>query len=385
MGRACWLLGYLLCFVTSVVESCDNINACGQLYYPYLFRAAPGRAQVGASRPIPAGLWGGEICLDDNGHSVDLDQYGFNSYDPDVPDADGIHVSFMSYDDVTSTLLTVSKSGEKEPALVKYNMASSYLCERGVRQVSSVVTGFMLSSEDQPYYMDSECGYYCGLGPVAMLGGRVFFILSGVVGQHHNALERVVSLRELTVGPRLNSSRFDVLQNSRLVHVIHQEVYQKPHPEVSGWAAGQLRVASVQGGLHFFLQVLDTSGNQPVMKLLHIVDYQHSTTQVLHSQPINPFYTAGSLDLDYLGAVDLRATYLCWTAATLILCSHFRLCSNGSVVIDEFRPVVVLKEGEAGHVCYTGMSASYYILVIFWEGIPSKAERYASVCGFCGF
>lgn len=343
--------------VFNSAHTCDYVNECYQTYHRYLFRSTPGSTGP-SQRP---GVWGGELCLENNGNSSDLQTHGFDSLELD-PSAtgSGVYMNHLSYDTEAFILLTVSKTPSKYPDAVRYTLTTSYLCKANQERFLGIETDFILINDEQPYFMDPDCGFRCGLGPFAMLGERIFFVLSAVYGQRLDQLEREIHLRELTscsISGRdePEAASFDPYACSRLVAVISKQAYKKPNPSITQWTTKSLKVSRFNQMLHFFIQVFDTSDTKsPQLKLIHVVE--HQAPEVIHSEPINGFYVSRNLDVDFIGSLDVEENYVCWSATTKILCGHFQIAAggNGTIQKETFRPAIVLESDEASHVCHTG-------------------------------
>jgi hypothetical protein len=320
----------------------------------YLMRTSPGGDGV-----RPAGIWAGEVKGHSHGRAEDLFTHGFSSLEGVNSSMVGLEVTVLSRDPVGRGLLVVTKNTQGQMSLA----LGSGLC--GDSKPRVLLHNVKPVDAQNPYMSDTECRHKCGLGPLALYDGRVYFVLTAIYGKIYSQLVRHMEIRLLDttgncaeviagLGQRVDGSQkdFPVLQCSHLVATLFTEPYTKPNPVVSRWSSQHLTITTrtydseTPGEMpetlpetpHFYLQLIDMTSGKPEMRLVHVAAGQSGMTTLTSSALADVF--TGSYDVSGLGSVDYRDGTLCWSAGDTLRCS---LHEPGGDV----QPVVVLPSGEA--------------------------------------
>ena len=221
----------------------------------FLFRVSQGGDGI-QSR----GVWGGIAPSSTTGEASDLFSVGLalgNASDATT----NLSAEVLTYDDVTRRIY-VSVRRREIP-----DVYSASLCTDSSPMVlRPVLVNVRLVDGHHVYLMDRACGWKCGWGPFGVHDGKVYFILSAVLGDDPSRLVRQIQLRVLSgceesidaaanrLDP-LSPHDLDILECSELISVLHTEDYLRKRPRPTMWAAGNMVVFRLQDGVSAVFQV----------------------------------------------------------------------------------------------------------------------------------
>ena len=290
------------------------------------------RASQGGDSIKPPGLWGGLIDILNDGAADDLSQYGFETPLP-------YSVTSVSHDSVHGRATVLMEHSDD----MTVALASGPLCEEGEGTLDFLLRGAKLVDKQNPFLLESACGWKCGMGPVEVRNGTIYFVLSAVYGQVLAQLRREIQIRELRGCEHLYGipvAEFHILNCSRLVTVLYSHFYEWPEPTLDVWMAAGLRLlpGSSNGEAQFVLQMFESTSSMNQMHLYYAREDSEAVTK-LYSRDVDSAYT-GRNRIRGLGAVDYLGTVLCWTMADTLMCSSY----TGGQLHD---PFTMLAPGEA--------------------------------------
>jgi hypothetical protein len=302
------------------------------------------RVSQGGGTDCQAGLWGRHVL--GTTHLVGP-VYGYETGGGTYP------FDLVSYDPHDVSVLMV-QTGYAGIAVRSWHVTYGPLCDEGHGDVKVLLDHVVLVNPENPFLLDPDCGNKCGIGAIAHLRSRIYFILSAVLGNDQDSLHHEIHLRllegcgfdQLPIQP-WDENTIDILKCSTLIAVLHNEEFKKPTPKLTMWSTPGIKVVSGDGSeTHTFVQVISSvRGHIPYMSLLHVTS--SGSVTVLFHQDIDTRYA--SLLIHGLGSVDYRGGILCWTTADQLLCDDvdigaLKANNRPAKILD---PEILVHPGEA--------------------------------------
>ena len=314
------------------------------------------RVTSGGDDAHRAGLWGGDIELSGNGRTNNLFRFGFDTFNTSSGHLQrGMRIDYVTHDPVSMKALFIIEDTNAAEDSTQQAVAVGDLCSEGTDQLDVLLTSYKFVDTDNPHLLDSDCGWRCGWGPFAFTDNRLYFLFSAVLGSSFSNLRHEIQLRVLHQNTSnclhapdaTGVSELSILQCSDHLQTIHSTQFVKPSADVYASTTTSLKVVTVDGRLHFFTQLIDTSDSaNPSLALLHITP---NNTFTISRSSIDVIFT-GNLRIRGFAAVDFRQNVLCWSSADRLHCALYWL--DG----EEPHVAKVLEKGEATmrKICATG-------------------------------
>ena len=324
----------------------------------YLFRQSSGGDGYKS-----AGLWGGQISIDELGDANNLYTHGYESLNISRTTQYGIDLEYLSFDPISKRVLIVVQDPSGLATSEKHSIAFGGLCKDSTSHLQATFHSFKLTDRNNPYLTDPDCNWKCGWGPFGYYNSKVYFVLAGVFGKSYANLRREIQIREINgcediIGSLTNSpygtilSEFPVIECSKLITTLYEEKYMKPVPQIHKWPAQELKIVENDGTIHMFLQLFhkDDPNSEAYLKLMHINTESPNSGTTISSSPVEAVYS-GNAKLTALGAIDYKNRVLCWTVTNKLLCGLYDL--DGIQV--EKTLIIDGQTAVDADVCHTGI------------------------------
>lgn len=206
----------------------------------YLFRASPGGDGI-----KPAGLWGGEIDFYAEGKAEYLYQVGYGQLTIGNEQITDMDINSVSYDPVSKqVILEIEDSASDSGTIIAHAAPCSASGE-----LKALAGHVRLTDPDNPYLIETECGWKCGWNAFAYYDSKIYFVLSAVFGPHLGDLTREIQVRVLKgckdiMADQANQGHnvvdFNILECSDHITTIHHQRYAWPNPTLSVWAGSAM-------------------------------------------------------------------------------------------------------------------------------------------------
>lgn len=287
------------------------------------------RVSQGGDGVRPPGVWGGLAPSTASGEATNLFSVGLAVGNQSETN---LSAEVLTYDRVQRRVYASVRRRRQRSRLP--DLYSAPLCTDSTKGVFlPVFRNVRLVDTHHAYLTDRACGWKCGWGPFAVHDGKIYFILSAVLGGDPSRLMRQTQLRLMRgceASLEAAASRtdpdtpfdLDILQCSELISVLHTEDYTQRRPRPTMWTAGNMVAFTLQDGVSIVFQMFDIRTNPPVLKLVQ-VSVDTRTTRELNAIPVDKLYAAGNFRVKALGGVDYLDGILCWTSVDQLLCSYY--------------------------------------------------------------
>jgi len=220
------------------------------------------RVSQGGDGVRPPGVWGGLEPSTTSGEAADLFSVGLAVGNQSETN---LSAEVLLYDRVQRRVYASIRRRRQRSRLP--DLYSTPLCTDSSKGVLlPVFRNVRLVDTHHAYLTDRACGWKCGWGPFAVHDGKIYFILSAVLGGDPSRLMRQTQLRVMrgceasldAAATRPDPDTpydLDILQCSELISVLHTEDYTRRRPKPTMWVAANMVAFTLQDGVSIVFQV----------------------------------------------------------------------------------------------------------------------------------
>ncbi|CAH1790854.1 unnamed protein product [Owenia fusiformis] len=311
----------------------------------YLYRISPGIRFMQS----PAGLYGGEINMADNGNATNLYASGYNRAKYASTHMTGISLKTVSYDPISKEVLLHFN----EVSTTRLYLGKGPLC-RGLKEYPEMLFAARYLTAETPtfdnrdFFFSFDAGF-CG---IAYHNSKIYFMLLGTYGNYRDFENYVVRL-ELRVlegcedsWNKSTSWEFNILKCSRLIANVTEDYKSR-----GNWRKRLFRVKGGELKLHidpetnkkvFFYQIFNRTLGENEDEVKTTIDLlqitEDGSVTLLHREAIL------NEDNSHTVGIDYKDGTLCWSTTVSVICA---ILENGRLSNHH----TILKDGEAESIC----------------------------------